>query len=129
MQFGLYLVKQGVLTTSQFVEALEHQLASRPQLGALAIELGKLKVKDVFTILRAQADNPQELFGHLAVKSGQLTEDELTSLLYRQSVSVQPMAAVVVELGFLSPEVTKFHLAEYRADCQSPKEIENALTT
>jgi len=54
MQFGLYLVKHGMITASQFAQALEAQLASRPQIGALAIETGKLTVKQVFGILSSR---------------------------------------------------------------------------
>lgn len=129
MHFGLYLVKYGAISAEQFVTALERQLASRPQLGALAIELDMLSVREVFQVLRAQADNPQELFGELAVEAEMLTTDELASLLYCQSVRSQPMAEVVVELGFATPDVAQTHLSEYRSASPVEDESQQALTS
>ncbi len=129
MQFGLFLVKQGAITPSQFIEALECQLASRPQVGALAIELGKLTVKDVFKVLRTQADEPKELFGDLALKAGILTEDDLSSLLYHQSVRVRPMESIVTDLGFATVEVIENSLAKYRAVTHAPEELQPASAT
>jgi len=117
MQFGLYLVKHGMITANQFVQALEAQLASRPQIGALAIETGKLSVKQVFGVLRSQADMPQEMFGELAVKSGAMAEDELIVLLYHQSVRGKPMALILAELGFAAVGDLEEHFAEYRISC------------
>ena len=119
MQFGLYLVKQGVITSAEFVEALEHQFTTRPQLGALAIELGLLSVREVFFILRAQANDPKEMFGELAISESLLTEDELVGLLYRQSLRAQPIGQIVVELGFASADEIERHLTDYRAKCHA----------
>ena len=117
MQFGLYLVKHGMITANQFVKALEAQLASRPQIGALAIESGKLSVKQIFSILRKQADMPQEMFGELAVQSGAMTEDELILLLYQQSVRTKSMPLILGELGFAATDDIETHFAEYRLAC------------
>ena len=114
MQFGLYLVNQGMITANQFVKALETQLATRPLIGSLAIETGKLTVKQVFSILRTQADMPDQMFGELAVQNGLMTEDDLSGLLYQQTIRGKSMALILVELGFASAEDIDGHLSEYR---------------
>jgi hypothetical protein len=115
MQFGLYLVKHRVITSEDFVKAIEYQLASRPLLGALAIEMGTLSVNEVFQVLRTQADDPTEMFGELAVNASMLTEDELSDLLYRQASRAQPIASIVVALGLVSAEDVQQHFIDYRA--------------
>lgn len=127
MHFGLYLVKHGVITSAQFIKALECQLLSRPQLGALALEQGKLSVKEIFQVLQAQADDPRKLFGELAIKAGMLSEDELDSLLYRQSTRTLPMPKIVVELGFVTADVAQECLVEYRSETSNAEEPLGAL--
>ncbi len=127
MHFGLYLVKHGVITSTQFIEALERQILSRPQLGALALEQGKLSVKEIFQVLQAQADDPRKLFGEIAVKAGMLSEDDLESLLYRQSIRTLPMSKIIVELGFVTADVAEECLVEYRSTTSSVEESLGAL--
>ncbi len=128
MQFGLYLVKHGMITANQFAQALEAQLASRPQIGALAIEAGKLSVKQVFSILRTQADTPHQLFGQLAIQAGFMTEDELVVLLYQQSVRGKAMPLILAELGFAEPDDLEEHFAEYRISCGFREKMELTAT-
>jgi len=117
MKFGLYLVEHGVITTDQFVEALKIQLASRPLIGALAIETGILSVKQVFSILRTQADMPHEMFGKLAIQAGFMTKDELMGLLFQQSVQEKPMPQVLTELKLVEAGDIEEQLAEFSNAC------------
>ena len=118
MHFGLYLVKNNIIDSDEFVDALEQQIRSRPQLGGLAIETGKLSVKQVFDVLRAQCDAPAELFGELAVGYGYLTEDELTGLLFLQSVREKTMAEILVEKSLLTEQEVLEHLDAVRRQKQ-----------
>jgi len=124
MQFGLYLVRKDIIDTNQFVEALRQQLASRPQLGTLAIESGKLTVKQVFQILREQNARPEELFGELAVEAGFITEEELAGLIYVQSLRVQKMVDILVEQGHLMANVADEHRAAYRKENQRTEKLQ-----
>ena len=124
MQFGMYLVENGVITCDEFFEALKLQLKSRPQLGALAIERRKLNVRQVFSVLRCQCDSPDDMFGELAVRNGYLTEAELTELLHEQSVRVRPFSEIVIEAGILSPAVVEKHYADYRRALEPAGESE-----
>lgn len=114
MHFGIYLTENGLISCEQFMEALKHQLSSRPLLGALAIETEKLSVKQVFHILRIQAETPGELFGELAVEQGFLTEADVASLILLQSMRVRPLAQIIVELGFASADEVDRHQIDFR---------------
>jgi len=129
MQFGLYLVDQGMITANQFVKALEAQLASRPLIGSLAIKSRKLSVKQVFSILHLQADMPKEMFGEIAVQNGFMTQDDLSGLLYNQTQQGDSMALILVELGFASANDIDDQLAEYRLTCGAGAKIESATAS
>jgi hypothetical protein len=114
MQFGIYLVENGVITCEEFFEALKLQVRTRPTIGGLAIEKRKLNVRQVFSVLRQQCDSPADLFGELAVKAGYISGEELASLIHEQTTRVRPFSDILVELEILSPEVVDDHIREYR---------------
>jgi hypothetical protein len=114
MQFGIYLVENGVISSDEFFETVKLQLRSRPQLGSLAIQTRKLNFRQVFAILRAQCDSPNELFGELAVSLGYLTQSDLSQLLSEQSMQSKGFVDVLVENGILSADLVEQHYGEYR---------------
>jgi hypothetical protein len=114
MQFAMYLVDNGVISCEEFFEALKLQMSTRPQLGALAIETRRLSFRQVFAILRAQCDEPNTLFGELAVRMGHLTDDDVSTLLAEQASRATPLLEVLVDNGFLSADGAERHYAEYR---------------
>ena len=95
-----------------------------PQLGTLAIESGKLTVKQVFQVLREQNARPEELFGELAVEAGFLSEEELAGQIYLQSLRVQTLVDILVEQGHLPADVADEHLASYRKENQQAENLE-----
>ena len=129
MQFGMYLVENGVITCEEFYEALKLQLGTRPQLGALAIEKRKLNVRQVFGVLRSQCDSPDEKFGSVALKLGYLTEADLAWLLHEQSVRVRPFSELLVEIDVLSVDEVEKHYRGYRHALESVDEGELTATT
>ncbi len=128
MQFGMYLVENGVITCEEFFEALKLQLRTRPQLGALAIEKRKLNVRQVFGVLRSQCDSPDDLFGELAVKLGYLTEEDLAWLLHEQAVRVKPFTELLAELGILTAEDVEKQFRAYRQALEPVDEGELTAT-
>jgi hypothetical protein len=114
MQFAMYLVDNGVISCEEFFEAMKLQLSTRPQLGALAIEMRRLTFRQVFSVLRTQCDEPNTLFGELAVRLGYLTEQDVAQLLAEQASRAMPLVEVLVENGFVSAEAAEHHYAEYR---------------
>lgn len=122
MQFAMSLVDNGAISCEELFEALKLQMHSRPQLGALAIETRRLTCRQVFAILRAQCDEPDVLFGELAVRLGYLTDDDLQQLLVEQAARATPLADVLIDHGFLSSEVVELHYAEYRRCLQNDQQ-------
>ncbi|MBL9163586.1 MAG: hypothetical protein JNL18_12705 [Planctomycetaceae bacterium] len=125
MQFGMYLVDNGLLSTQAFYKALKLQMRSRPQLGTLAIETRRLTVKQMFTILQEQCDTPQQLFGEIAIRLGYLTNEDLNQLLEEQARHMASLPDVLVEHGFLSADVVNQQYATYRhSSRQAEPELE-----
>jgi hypothetical protein len=119
MQFAMYLVDNGVISCEEFFEALKLQMNTRPQLGALAIETRRLTFRQVFAILRAQCDEPNTMFGELAVRLRHLTDEDVTKLLAEQASRAMPLLEVLVENDFLPADAAERHYAEYRRCMQA----------
>jgi hypothetical protein len=129
MQFGLHLVRQGLITPADFVEVVEHQMSQRPLFGALAIELRRLSLHQVFEILGVQAESSKQ-FGRVAVDLLYLTEAEVMELLGRQSDRCQPIDRIVVELGVLDQPTVDRELRSFRRIMsQEPQEAGISTTT
>ena len=114
MQFGIYLVDNGVISCEEFFEALKLHQRSRPQMGALAIQTRKLNFRQVFAILRAQCDAPNELFGELAISLGYLTSDDLAQLLAEQALRSKSLVDVLVDNGMLTSDQAEEYFNDYR---------------
>ena len=116
MHFGLFLVRKGTISASQFVAALESQLTGLVPIGQLAIEDGMLNMQQVFRLLRTQTDLPVERFGDAAIDHGLLTEEDLAMLLMRQSDRKRPFQEILIEDGVLTEEQARMELAAFRRE-------------
>ena len=83
MDFGIYLVRRGLISSDDYVDACEAQLNARRKLGDLALASRKLTIGQVMSILDAQLDSPKP-FGKLAVEMGYLTQNDVLQLLGMQ---------------------------------------------
>ena len=101
MQFGLHLVRRGLISPGEFIDVVERQLASRPPLGALAIETKKLSMRQLFEVLSAQADSRRPL-GALAVDMGFLEQADVEQLLGMQCERCLPVHELIVQMGLLT---------------------------
>ena len=116
MQFGMYLYHNGVITAEQLVAAMALQDECRVPLGVLAMESGKLAVRDVLSILRVQSDLPNDRFGDIAIDLGLLNKRDLAELLMLQSDRRIPLGECLVELGHMTEEQAAEQLSAYRRD-------------
>ena len=91
MHFGLYLKNKGIISADQLVAALEAQLETLPRIGQLALEEGIISPRDIFDVLRAQRESPDERFGDLAIEMGLMTRNELMRLLMIQADRKRPL--------------------------------------
>ena len=114
MHFGLYLKNQGIISAEQLVDALETQLKTLPPLGQLALEEGIISPRDIFDVLRAQSESPNERFGDLAIEMGLMTRDDLMRLLMIQADRKRPIAQILVGQGVLSEQQAATEMAEFR---------------
>jgi hypothetical protein len=122
MQFGVYLVDNDLLTADEFFEAVKLQLRTRPQLGALAIELHKLNVRQVFSLMRRQRDAPTEMFGDLAIQSGFLTTADVEELVEEQLRRVRPVRDLLVEMDIFSADEADQYYSDFRPSMQKAEE-------
>lgn len=113
MDFGVYLVRRGVITADQYVDACEQQFDSRRKLGELALTYHKLSIKQVMEILEEQTDSPLP-FGQLAVKKGFLSESQLLELLGLQSETCSTIADVLVEQKVLTKRKVQQETKRFR---------------
>jgi hypothetical protein len=104
MQFGIYLVRHGVITSDQFVDALERRLHGRVPIGELATKRGYLSMHQVFDVLARQAEDGR-LFGQIAVDAGYLTESTLNELLHEQAEYVPSLRSVLADMKILADDV------------------------
>jgi hypothetical protein len=114
MQFGLYLTNKGIITAEQFVAALEEQLGSLVPIGQLALEENVLSPRDIFAVLQAQSDSPDERFGDLAVEMGLMTRGHLMRLLMIQADRKRSIADILIGQGVLSQQKIASEMALYR---------------
>lgn len=113
MHFGLYLLRQERISGPQFIQAVSHQLQTRPQIGALAIETRRLSMRDLFKTLSMQS-TANKSFGQVAVELGVLTSDDVRDLLAIQLERTTPLGEVLVELGAISPQAYQREMRAFR---------------
>jgi hypothetical protein len=115
MQFGIYLVRKGLISPGQFVDAVERQLRSRPLIGQIALQTRACSTAQVSRILGAQAESEShESFGMIAIRLGYLDKAQLSHLLDLQNERQPRLADILVEMGLLSAKVKGDQLCEFR---------------
>lgn len=121
MHFGLYLKNKGVISAEQLVDALEVQLKTLVPIGQLALEECMLSARQIFEILRAQSDSPNERFGDLAVEMRFMSRDDVVRLLMIQADRKRAVSDILVEQGALSKHEMTTEMAAYRQSLIRPQ--------
>lgn len=98
--FGTFLVERGLATAEQVLKAIDWQARSRPLIGRVALQTGKMSVEQVFDTLNRMPTIGKR-FGEVALESGYLTEGDLAELLRLQQ-QTRPLGELLVEAGALS---------------------------
>lgn len=104
MDLELSLVRSGVISAEDYVEAVTRRDEERPPLGQLAIEEGVLRPRQVLELLRLQHGSPSRRFGEVAIEQGYLRTEQVATLLMHQQERQRPVIDHLVELGRLSIE-------------------------
>jgi hypothetical protein len=121
MHFGLYLKNKGIISAEQLVAAMEVQIKTLVPIGQLALEEGMLSARDIFDVLLAQSDSPNERFGDLAIEMGLITRDDVMRLLMIQADRKRPIAEILVGQGVLNERQTAAELSSYRQSLVRPQ--------
>lgn len=116
MNFGMFLYRQGVISAEQLVEVIAMQSDRTQPVGVVAMDAGKLGVRDVLSVLRVQSDLPNDRFGDIAIDLGLLSHADLAELLLMQSNSMPTIEQCLEELDILPGELLAEELAAYRRE-------------
>ena len=104
MIFGEYLVEQNIIQAKDLARALEIQKTDRIPLGQLALQKGLIDNKQLFRILSRQR-KPEEKgknFGRLAVEMEYLSQEQVDTLLERQTHTNRLLGEILVSQGLVS---------------------------
>lgn len=93
----------------QFVEAFEIVQSSRPQIGQLALKLGKMTMRQVFTVLAEQSEC-NRFFGKLAVEMGYITKEDIALLLLMQADRAISLPQALLQIEALDNETLQTQL-------------------
>ncbi len=104
MELELSLVRSGLVSADDYVEALGRREEERPPLGQVAIEEGLLGVRQVLEVIRTQQLQSDRKFGEVAVEKGYLTSAQVATLLMHQQQRQRPVIDHLVELGSVTYE-------------------------
>lgn len=104
MELELLLVRTGLITADDYVEAVGRREEERLPLGQVAIEERMLGVRQVLDVIRTQLLDPDRRFGEVAVEKGYLTTSQVAALLRLQRQRQRPVIDHLVELGHTSYE-------------------------
>jgi hypothetical protein len=102
--FGEYLVEQNIIREKDLARALEIQKTDRVPLGQLALQNGLIDNKQLFRILSRQRkpEDKDKSFGKLAVEMEYLNQEQIETLLERQTHTNRLLGEILVTQGLVS---------------------------
>jgi hypothetical protein len=116
--FGEYLVEQNIIRLEDLDRALELQKTDRIPLGQLAMQRGLIDNKQLFRILSRQR-KPEERdknFGKLAVEMEYLSQEQVETLLERQTHTNRLLGEILVSQGLVSQMELIKALKKFRSE-------------
>lgn len=104
MIFGEYLVERNIIREKDLARALEIQKTDRVPLGQLAMQKGLIDNKQLFRILSRQRklEEKDKSFGKLAVEMEYLSQEQVETLLERQTHTHRLLGEILVSQGWVS---------------------------
>lgn len=115
--FGNFLLRKGVITAEQLVQAMKNESGSHVKLGTLCIHAGYMTAAEVekVNILQLQED---KRFGEIAVEEGYITQSQMEDLLTKQNPSYLLLAQELIEKNILTHEELEQLLYEYQSETE-----------
>lgn len=111
--FGHYLLEQGLITDSQYVEVSEAQKSARVKLGLLAVASGLLTQKqaDRVNLLQQQMD---KRFGDIAIEQGYLTKEQVDEMLSKQGDAYITFVQAITDRNIMTLEEVQENVTKYQ---------------
>jgi hypothetical protein len=115
--FGEYLVEQNIIGEKDLARALEIQKTDRVPLGQLALQKGLIDNKQLFRILSRQRkpEEKNKSFGKLAVEMEYLNQEQIETLLERQTHTNRLLGEILVTQGLVSQMALIKALKKFRS--------------
>ena len=107
LKFGIYLVEQRVVSAEQFCGLVKIQQESMMTLASIAIRKNALTIRQVSTILDTHDENPERLFGDIALEQNLLDRSQLNQLLHAQQATCPSIRQLLIECGLLTARQTR----------------------
>jgi CBS domain-containing protein len=111
--FGQFLVKEGIVTETDVVNALNIQKKRTTPIGELAAQYNMLTMQDVFNVLNKQQGSSKR-FGEIAIEFGYITKESVDVLLRMQQESRPKIGEILVELKKIDQEVIETLFKQYK---------------
>lgn len=124
--FGQYLIRQKIVTIPQLVAALEYQETHNRLIGTYGVDTGQISEEDVETVLNLQ-HNKDVLFGQGALELGLLSESQLKGLILAQREDHVQLGNALTALGYVDKETMKRALDEFTREHGTEVELESEL--
>jgi len=125
--FGRFLLRKGIITEDQLLDAVNYQKEMNRRIGAVAVERKLLTKKQVESVLEEQkkVDMP---FGEIAVGLKYLTRKKLDDLLFLKNVNHVYLGEALLTKGYLTPDRHAAMIREYlAADAGRQAGVKNIL--
>jgi len=116
--FGEYLVERNIIREKDLARALEIQKTDRVPLGQLAMQKGLIDNKQLFRILSRQRkpEEKDKSFGKLAVAMEYLSQEQVKTLLERQTHTNRLLGEILVSQGWVSQMELIKALKKFRSE-------------
>lgn len=99
--FGKHLVNKGILTETEYREAIQEHLGRRVKIGTIAVAEGYLSEEQVEEIHRQQRQF-DKFFGDIAMEREWLTKEQVDELLAKQGSPYLQFLEVLLDMGKLT---------------------------
>jgi CheY-specific phosphatase CheX len=124
--FGQYLIRQKIVTIPQLVAALEYQETHNRLIGTYGVDTGQISEEDIDTVLNLQ-HNKDVLFGQGALELGLLSESQLKGLILAQQEDHVQLGNALTALGYVDKETMKRALDDFTKEHGSDVELESEI--
>ncbi len=100
---GQFLLRKGLVTESQLLEAVGYQQDINELIGDIAVRREYMTSDDVAAILQTQRESSLP-FGQIAVNQGRMTEAQRESLVQTQAMGYVFLGEALLAKGFITAE-------------------------